>query len=215
MPKSAVSQPLVWIDCEVRTQDEPFRDDRLTAAQMTGLDPDNDIIIEVFCIITNGDLDVIDEAGWGCTIHQSKERMDQMDEWCVKTHGETGLTSAVIASTTTAEEAAAELLAYIKKHIPQPRSALLAGNSVHADKAFLRYAPWTKVHDHLSYRILDVSTIKEAVRRWSTQEVLNGVPEKKVLHQAKEDILESIEEARYYRTAIFQAPTKRQEINHS
>lgn len=205
MANTAVSQPLVWIDCEVRTPDEPLRGHQLMITQMTGLDPDNDVIIEVFCIITNGNLEIVDEEGWGCTVHQSKERMDQMDEWCTKTHGETGLTSAVIASTTTAEVAAAELLAYVKKHVPEPRIALLAGNSVHADKAFLRRAPWAEVHDHLSYRILDVSTIKEAVKRWSSQEILKGVPEKKTLHQAKEDILESIEEARYYRAAIFQS----------
>lgn len=188
---------------------------QLMSTQMTGLDPDNDVIIEVFCIITNGDLDIADEAGWGCIVHQSKERMDQMGEWCIKTHGETGLTSAVIASTTTAEEAAAELLKYIKKHVPEPRTALLAGNSVHADKAFLRHEPWSKVHDHLSYRILDVSSIKEAAKRWSSQVTLDRIPGKKGLHKAREDILESIEEARYYRTAIFQESTKRQEINQS
>lgn len=97
---------------------------------MTGLDLDFDVIIEVFCIITNGNLDVIDQKGWGATIHQSKERMDQMDDWCTKTHGESGLTAAVIASTTTDKMAAEELLNYIKKYVPEPKRALLAGNSV-------------------------------------------------------------------------------------
>jgi oligoribonuclease len=80
----------------------------------------------------------------------------------------------------------------------------LAGNTVHADKAFLRKEPYKKVHDHFHHRILDVSTIKEAAVRWSTQEVLKEVPKKKNLHTAREDILESIEEARYYKQAIFQ-----------
>lgn len=173
---------------------------------MTGLDLENDVIIEVFCLITNGDLELVDEDGWGVVVHQSKERMDQMVEWCIETHGGTGLTSAVIASTTTPEQAADELLAYIKKYVPEPRRALLAGNSVHADKAFLRLAPWTKVHDHFNHRILDVSTIKEAARRWSSHDVVRRVPNKRLLHKAKEDILESIEEARFYKENIFQKP---------
>lgn len=171
---------------------------------MTGLNLEKDIIIEVFCIITDGELNVIDEEGWGTVVHQTKKRMDDMDEWCTKTHRETGLTAAVIASTTTPEEAAEGLLAYITKYTPEPKRALLAGNSVHADKAFLRLEPWGKVHDHLSHRILDVSTIKEAARRWSSQEVLDNVPEKKLLHKAKDDILESIAEAKYYKEAIFE-----------
>lgn len=172
---------------------------------MTGLDLEKDIIIEVFCIITDGDLNIIDEEGYGTVVHQSKERMDQMDEWCSNTHRDTGLTSAVIASTTTDEQAAEELLAYIKRYIPHARSGLLAGNSVHADKAFLRLQPWKKVHDYLSYRILDVSTIKEAARRWVPQ-VYENVPKKKLLHKAKDDILESIAEAKYYKEALFQQP---------
>ncbi|KAH8808180.1 ribonuclease H-like domain-containing protein [Xylogone sp. PMI_703] len=181
------SGPLVWIDCE-----------------MTGLDVENDVIIEVFCIITDSDLNVLDEEGWGAVIHQSKERMDKMDEWCTKTHGESGLTAAVIASTTSAEEASANLLSYIQKYVPQPRTALLAGNSVHHDKAFLRRGPWKRVDDYLHYRILDVSSMKEAARRWCDVSVLETVPKKKLVHKARDDILESIEEALYYKEVIFQ-----------
>ena len=83
----------------------------------------------------------------------------------------------------------------------------MAGNSVHADKAFLRKEPYRKVIDHLHYRILDVSTLKEAAKRWSSTDVLVGAPKKKLLHTAKDDILESIAEARYYKEAIFQKPT--------
>jgi oligoribonuclease len=175
---------------------------------MTGLDPDNDVIIEIFCIITDGNLDMLEEHGWGATIHQTKERMDMMDEWCTKTHRDSGLTAAVLASEMTPQQAADELLGYIKKYVPEAKKALLAGNSVHADKAFLRKEPYKKIMDHLNHRILDVSTIKEAAVRWSSLDVLTGVPKKKGLHQAKEDILESIEEAKYYKEAIFQTSVK-------
>nr|XP_036575020.1 oligoribonuclease [Colletotrichum truncatum]KAF6781525.1 oligoribonuclease [Colletotrichum truncatum] len=184
--QSASDGPLVWIDCE-----------------MTGLDPDKEEIIEIFCIITSGNLEVVDPQGWGCVVHQSEERMAQMDEWCTRTHRDSGLTAAVIKSTTTPEQAADELLAYIKRFIPERKIALLAGNSVHADRSFLNKPPYRKVVDHLHHRILDVSTIKEAARRWGPPQILDNAPIKQGLHQAKEDILESIAEAKYYREAIF------------
>lgn len=171
---------------------------------MTGLDPDTDEIIEIFCLITNGDLELADDAGWGAVVHQTQERMDAMDDWCRNTHGKSGLTKAVVESTVTAEQAAEDLLAYIQKHITQPRIALLAGNSVHADRAFLRKGPYRKVVDYLHHRILDVSTLKEAARRWRP-DVLAKAPVKKGLHEARQDIMESIEEARYYKNAIFTA----------
>ncbi|ROW11244.1 hypothetical protein VMCG_01517 [Cytospora schulzeri] len=181
-----IAAPLVWIDCE-----------------MTGLDPDNEEIIEIFCLITNANLELIDPEGWGTVVHQPKERLDQMSDWCVQTHGKSGLTAAVIASEVTAEKAADELLAYLQKFITQPRTALLAGNSVHADKAFLSKEPYRKVVDFLHYRILDVSTIKEAALRWCPRQI-ERAPKKKLLHKAKDDILESIEEAKFYKQAIFE-----------
>ncbi|KAJ0121749.1 oligoribonuclease [Diaporthe amygdali] len=180
--------PLVWIDCE-----------------MTGLDYDKDEIIEVYCLITNGDLQLVDLEGWGTVVHQPQARMDEMDEWCTRTHGQTGLTAAVVASDVTPEQAADELLAYIKKYVPEPRKAILAGNSVHADRAFLNREPYRKVVDHLHYRILDISSLKEASRRWCPR-ITEKAPTKKTLHKAKDDILESIEEARFYKDAIFQRP---------
>lgn len=201
--------PLVWIDCEVTSLDIPSErqvDDQGSAEsslQMTGLDPDSDEIIEIFCLITNGNLQLAHDDGWGTVVHQSQERMDAMDEWCRSTHGKTGLTKAVVDSTVTAEQAAEELLAYIQKHITEPRIALLAGNSVHADRAFLSKGPYKKVLDYLHYRILDVSSIKEAAKRWRPDVVVD-LPKKKGLHEARQDIIESIEEARYYKEAIFQ-----------
>ncbi|TAQ87106.1 hypothetical protein B7494_g4576 [Chlorociboria aeruginascens] len=172
--------------------------------RLRGLDIDNDVIIEIFCIVTNGDLEMLHEGGWGAVIHQSKETMDKMDEWCTQTHRDSGLTAAVLSSTTTAEEAATSLLSYITRFVPEAKRALLAGNTVHADKAFLRKEPYKKVIEHLHHRILDVSSIKEAAKRWCSLDILVAVPEKKGLHKAKEDILESIAEARYYKEAIFQ-----------
>ncbi|GAB1311185.1 Phosphatidylinositol 3,4,5-trisphosphate-dependent Rac exchanger 2 protein [Madurella fahalii] len=177
---------LVWIDCE-----------------MTGLDPDREEIIEIYCLITDGQLNLLDNSGFGAVVHQTRERMEQMDEWCTRVHGESGLTATVINSKVTPEQAADDLLAYIQKHVPARGVALLAGNSVHADRAFLRKEPYRKVLDHLDYRILDVSSLKEAARRWCP-EVASAAPRKKCLHEARADILESIEEARYYKTAIFQ-----------
>ncbi|KAK4207319.1 oligoribonuclease [Rhypophila decipiens] len=178
----------VWIDCE-----------------MTGLNTDTDVIIEIFCLVTDSQLNLLDETGWGTVVHQTKERMDAMDEWCTRVHGESGLTAAVIESTVTPDQAADGLLAYVTKWAPKARSALLAGNSVHADLAFLRKEPYKKVIDHLHYRILDVSSIKEATRSWRP-DLAAAAPSKKGLHKARDDILESIEEARYYKSAVFHAP---------
>jgi oligoribonuclease len=169
---------------------------------MTGLDCDTDVIIEIFCIITDGFLNVIDPEGWGTVVHQSQETMDAMGDWCTKTHGETGLTAVVLSSKVTPEQAADELYAYIKRFIPEPRLAQLAGNSVHADKDFLKKEPYKKVIEHLDYRIIDVSSIKEVTKRWR-KDVMKGAPVKKGLHQAKADILESIGEMKYYKRKIW------------
>ncbi|KAK4673534.1 Phosphatidylinositol 3,4,5-trisphosphate-dependent Rac exchanger 2 protein [Podospora pseudopauciseta] len=170
--------------------------------QMTGLDPDNDLILEIYCLITDGQLNLLNDEGWGTIVHQSKARMDAMDDWCTRVHGGSGLTDAVLRSTVTPEQAADGLLAYIQQYVPERNTALLAGNSVHADRAFLRKAPYDKVLEHLHYRILDVSSIKEAARRWCPK-IASKAPRKKGLHKAKDDILESIEEAKYFKAAIF------------
>ena len=170
---------------------------------MTGLDPEKETIMSICCFVTDAQLTVKDEQGWEAVIHHEQEQLDQMGDWCTRTHGKTGLTAACIASKTTHKEAALGLLDYIKRFAPEPKCSLLAGNSVHHDKAFLNRGPYKAVADHLGYRILDVSSIKEAVKRWSPNEVVLGIPKKKLLHQAKEDILESIEEARYYQEKCF------------
>lgn len=170
---------------------------------MTGLDYDNDSILSLACFVTDYDLNVLDEDGFEAVIHHSKERLDQMDEWCTSHHAASGLTAAAIASPTSAEDAAAGLLEYVQVHAPEPRKALLAGNTVHADAAFLRRPPYNVVLKHLHHRILDVSAIKEAAKRWVPEQVLKKTPQKKGLHEAREDILESIREARFYRDVMF------------
>lgn len=170
---------------------------------MTGLDPEKDQILQICCFITDSQLRLVDTPGFETVIHQPKATLDAMSQWCINTHGRTGLTAAVLASTTTPAEAAAGLLAYIQRHVPERRTALLAGNSVHADKAFLARGVYAQVLDWLHYRIVDVSTMKEAARRWASDEFLRSVPPKKEVHLAKEDILESIEEMRFYKERLF------------
>nr|KMM72966.1 oligoribonuclease [Coccidioides posadasii RMSCC 3488] len=180
------NQPLVWIDCE-----------------MTGLDPETDHILQISCFLTDAGLNLLEPEGFHVTVHQPQYILSSMSSWCVSTHGHSGLTAAVLDSTTTPSEAASALLAYIQKYIPESRTALLAGNSVHADRAFLARKPYKTVVDWLHYRILDVSSVKEAARRWANDEVLRNAPEKKGAHLAKDDILESIEEMKFYRDRIF------------
>ncbi|KAH8732332.1 oligoribonuclease-like protein [Phaeosphaeriaceae sp. PMI808] len=183
---SVSKAPLVWIDCE-----------------MTGLDTENDTIMSLAVFVTDADLNLLDKDGYEATIHHNKEDLDRMGEWCTKHHGQSGLTQACLDSMTTAEQAAEGLLKYIKKYVPERRTGLLAGNSVHADKSFLVKNPYKAVIDHLHYRILDVSTIKEAARRWAPKDILKQIPRKQMLHEARADIIESIEEAKFYRETFF------------
>ncbi|KAF2863878.1 ribonuclease H-like protein [Piedraia hortae CBS 480.64] len=187
MPESRSKDPFVWIDCE-----------------MTGLDSESDTIMSLCCFITDYNLNIMDEAGYEAIIHHDQAQLDIMGPWCKKHHAASGLSKACLESSTTAATAALGLLAYIQKYVPEKRKALLAGNSVHADKAFLTKEPWRKVVKHLHHRILDVSAIKEAARRWAPDEVLKGCPQKLGKHEAREDILESIREARYYKEKLFQ-----------
>jgi oligoribonuclease len=165
---------------------------------MTGLNSTTDSILSVSCLITDAHLNLLDTRGFDAIIQTPSSTLSAMDEWCTRTHTASGLTTACLASTTIAESAAADLLAYVRSHVPRPGTALLAGNSIHADRAFLSRPPWDAVLGYLHYRVLDVSSIKEAVRRWAPQPVLEGVPRKRLRHEARADVEESIEEAAYY-----------------
>ncbi|EEA26812.1 hypothetical protein EYB26_000180 [Talaromyces marneffei] len=178
--------PLVWVDCE-----------------MTGLDPETDQILQICCFITDAQLQLLEPNGFEIVVHQPKAKLDAMSQWCIDTHGKSGLTQAVLASTTDAATASSQLLAYIKRYVPEQRTALLAGNSIHADRAFLAKPPYSPILEWLHYRLLDVSTIKEAVRRWGSDELLRAAPPKREVHLARDDILESIAEMKYYRSKLF------------
>lgn len=168
---------LIWLDME-----------------MTGLNPDTDRIIEVAMIVTDSQLNVLAESPV-LVVHQSDAVLDGMDDWNKNTHGKTGLIDKVKASTLTEAEAEAQLLAWMQEYVPA-RTSPMCGNTVHQDRRFMaRWMP--KLEEYFHYRNLDVSTLKELARRWKP-EVAKGVV-KKGRHEALADIMESIEELRYYR----------------
>jgi len=169
---------------------------------MTGLDPTNDVILQICCYITSPTLDLLEPSGFETVVSRPRDVLENMNEWCIKTHNSTGLVSRCLSSSITAAQASSMLLSYIKTHVPEPGKALLAGNTVHADKMFLmKECP--EVIEWLGYRILDVSAIKEGARRWCSEEVLAGAPKKEGTHEARMDILESIEECRYWKKVLF------------
>ena len=172
--------PLVWIDME-----------------MTGLDVERHHVLEVAALVTDGDLNELDD-GLDLIVHQPEETLALMDDWCVKQHGQSGLTEAVRASRVGIEEARALLLDYLRGRTSEGQSPL-CGNSVGHDKRFLeRWMP--DVVRHLHYRIIDVSTVKELALRWYPD--LDRFP-KGEAHRARDDIRESIAELRYYRERAF------------
>ncbi|MEC7816398.1 MAG: oligoribonuclease [Pseudomonadota bacterium] len=172
---------LVWIDLE-----------------MTGLDPDKERIIEMASIVTDSALNIVAE-GPVIAIHQPDSLLHAMDEWCTRTHGESGLTQRVKDSTTSEAEAEQQTLTFLKKYL-EPGKPPLCGNSIGQDRRFLvKYMPELEAFFH--YRNLDVSTIKELARRWRP-DVLNGV-KKKGSHLALDDIRDSINELRHYRDTFF------------
>lgn len=126
--------------------------------------------------------------------------MDGMDEWCTKTHGESGLTKAVLESTISTEQAEETMLNFIVQYV-EPGKSPLAGNSVHEDKKFLE-KEMPRIIRHLHYRIVDVSSIKELSRRWYP-DTFSKLPPKQLGHRALDDIKESIEELKWYKANIF------------
>lgn len=169
--------------------------------EMTGLDPESCVIVEVASIVTDGELNVVAE-GPCLVIHQPDDVLARMDPFVTQMHERSGLTRRIRESTVTLEAAQAETLAFLTAHC-DPKTAPLCGNSVWKDREFLtRYMP--DVAGYLHYRLVDVSTIKELVRRWYAPD--RQAPKKKEVHRALDDIKESIEELRHYRKAVFAAP---------
>jgi oligoribonuclease len=171
-------------------------------AEMTGLDPDVDELVEIAVQITTYDLERVDE-GFHVVIRPSDESLAQMSDFVRDMHTSSGLIDD-IPHGVSLEEAEGQLMGYITSHIPQPQTAPLAGNTIGTDRAFLqRYMP--RVHEHLHYRNIDVSTIKELSRHWYPKAYYQS-PEKNGGHRATADILESIRELAYYRDAVFVDP---------
>ena len=168
--------------------------------EMTGLDPAREVIVEIATIVTDDDLEIVAE-GPDLVIHQPDEALAAMDPVVVEMHTSSGLLEAIKASTITLEEAGAATLEFIKTHVPEPRTIPLCGNSIGTDRRFLAvYLP--EIEEHLHYRSVDVSTIKELTRRWYPG-ALEATPRKATAHRALDDIRESIEELRWYRANVF------------
>jgi oligoribonuclease len=181
-----VNDRLVWIDCE-----------------MTGLDLRNDALIEIAALVTDGSLHVLGE-GVDLVIHADESALSAMPDVVREMHARSGLTEEVRRSTVTLREAEDQVLAYIREHVPDPHTAPLAGNSIATDRGFLaRDMP--VLDDHLHYRMVDVSSIKELCRRWFPR-VFYAKPEKGMAHRALADIRESIRELDYYRHTLFVPP---------
>ena len=175
---------IVWIDCE-----------------MTGLDEVRDELIEVAAVITDFDLNPLDE-GIDIVIKPSAAALENMNDFVTKMHTSSGLITELDAGTTVAE-AQTQVLEYIKKHVPEAGKAPLGGNSVGTDKVFLN-KQMPELVEHLHYRIIDVSSIKELSKQWFPRAYFQS-PEKHGGHRALGDILDSIVELQYYRKAVFSA----------
>jgi oligoribonuclease len=173
---------LVWIDCE-----------------MTGLDIERDALIEIACVVTDGELTLLD-GGIDLIIKPPAEAVDQMSDVVREMHTKSGLL-ADLSSGMALDEAADAVLAYVKHHVPEPKKAPLCGNSIATDRWFIaRDMPI--LDNWLHYRMIDVSSVKELARRWYPRAYFAS-PSKHGGHRALADIIESVQELRYYREAVF------------
>jgi oligoribonuclease len=167
---------------------------------MTGLDLARDALIEVAAVVTDPDLKLLDD-GIDVVIHADDAALDGMVDIVRQMHQRSGLTTAVRESAVTLEQAEDMILEYVLRHVPDPKTAPLCGNSIATDRGFLaRDMP--RLDAHLHYRMIDVSSIKELARRWYPR-VYFGQPQKGLAHRALADIRESVRELEYYRRTIF------------
>lgn len=167
---------------------------------MTGLDLGKDALIEIAALVTDADLNIIEE-GVDIVIHAEDEQLSTMPDVVREMHERSGLTTEVRESTVTMGEAEQRVLDYIRRHVPDGRSAPLAGNSIATDRGFIARDMPT-LDSHLHYRMVDVSSIKELCRRWFPR-VYYAQPEKGLAHRALADVRESIRELAYYRRTAF------------
>ena len=171
--------------------------------EMSGLVPESDRILEIALVVTDAQLDTVAEAPV-LVVRQDAAVLEGMDSWNKGTHGKSGLIDKVKASQLTEAQAEAQMLAFLKEHVP-PRSSPMCGNSICQDRRFLaRYMPQLEAYFH--YRNLDVSTLKELAKRW--QPGLAEGFKKASKHEALADIYESIDELKYYRERWFAAPAQ-------
>jgi oligoribonuclease len=171
--------------------------------EMTGLEPTMDVIVEIATLITDDDLEILAE-GPDLVIHQPDEVLERMDSFVTDMHTRSGLLDAIRASTVTLEEAGTATLAFIREHVLEPKTVPLCGNSIGTDRRFLAaYLP--EIENYLHYRSVDVSSVKELVRRWYPT-VRAQRPRKTGSHRALDDIRESVAELRYYRERVFVPP---------
>jgi oligoribonuclease len=177
---------LAWIDLE-----------------MTGLDPERHVIVEIASLLTDDDLEIIAE-GPDLVVHATDSQLAEMDDFVTAMHERSGLTEQIRASTLSLADAEAATMAFLRAHIPEAGTVPLAGNSIGTDRRFLA-AQMPEVESFLHYRCVDVSTIKELARRWHP-EALSSAPAKVGSHRALDDVKESIAELQHYRRSVFRDP---------
>ena len=183
MEIQAKDNRIVWIDLE-----------------MTGLDPKRHVIVEVAALVTDAELNILDE-GLVIVVGASAAELAEMDDFVTKMHTDNGLLDEIKASTVSVREAEDAVLELLEKHCDPAHPAPLAGNSIATDRAFIReHMP--RLDEALHYRMIDVSTVKELTRRWFPRAYFNQ-PDKGMAHRALADIVESIRELDYYRRAVF------------
>lgn len=168
--------------------------------EMTGLEPDRHVIVEIATLVTDDELNVVGE-GPDLVINATADQLTQMGDFVTEMHTKSGLIELISASAISVADAETATLEFLKGHISEARTVPLCGNSIGTDRRFLQdHMPTLEAFFH--YRNVDVSTIKELARRWYP-DVLEGLPEKESAHRALDDIRESIEELKYYRTQLF------------
>ena len=169
---------------------------------MTGLEPDRHAIVEIATLVTDDELEIVAE-GPDLVVHQPPEVLAAMEDVVRTMHEKSGLLAAIEASPVSLDEAGRATLEFIKQHAPEPRTVPLAGNSIGTDRRFLA-AHLAEIENHLHYRSVDVSTVKELARRWYPG-VIAKAPDKAGGHRALDDIRESVAELRYYRSTVFRS----------
>lgn len=183
MEIAAKDNRIVWVDLE-----------------MTGLDPSRHVIVEVAALVTDAELNIIDE-GVDLVVHATDAELAEMDDFVTQMHSDNGLLDDIKASTVSIEEAEGAVLELVDKHCDPAHPAPLAGNSIATDRTFIK-AQMPRLDAALHYRMIDVSTVKELSRRWFPKAYFNQ-PQKGMAHRALADIVESIRELDYYRRAVF------------